>query len=514
MPTSDDYARAIINTGKAMGITPRGQIIGLATSIVEVGFPLKMYANAKVPESLKIPHDAVGSDGKSVGLFQQQIVKTAAGYWWADAATCMNPEASARLFFERLAKTAYNSGDKTPGWYAQYVQGSAFPERYDQKMETARALYVRLTGSTPQEAPTVDYGITKTMHGYNANSVGIGNSNGPRAVTDYFVVHTQQAKGTAVNLCQFCNNSATTNNPVAYNLAIDGRDTVENVPLNEGPWAAAEANDLGVHACIAGSFAEWTYGQWVDAVDDSGDGLSEDLALDRLAKALVAAHLEFGIPLEYTGDNGRSGWPKARGVVGHVDFGRRGGGHTDPGVGFPFAELIRRAKALLVPNILRDPITVAEEIAQSWIGAPVGGVTTIPGGQFREYANAHIYRKDGDVAAYAIPHGGLFEAWASYGFETGPLGWPRLDFTKLPEGAVQAFTGGVLLRKDGAPNGYPIRGVIGDRYAKEGFETGDLGFPTSDEYPTESGGISQNFERGRLDYDASGAVKTILKGDK
>ena len=115
-----------------------------------------------------------------------------------------------------------------------------------------------------------DYGITQTMHGYNPNSVGIGNSNGPRARTPYFVLHTQQAKSTAVNLAKFCNNSAGGSNPVAYNLAVDGRDTIVIVPLNEGPWAAADANNIGIHACFAGSFAEWTRGQWLDAADDSG----------------------------------------------------------------------------------------------------------------------------------------------------------------------------------------------------------------------------------------------------
>jgi len=87
MPTSDDYARATIRAGRDLGISVRGIKIGLATNIVEVGYPLKMYANSKVPESLKLPHDAVGSDGYSVGTFQQQIRKgTNGAWWWADCA--------------------------------------------------------------------------------------------------------------------------------------------------------------------------------------------------------------------------------------------------------------------------------------------------------------------------------------------------------------------------------------------------------------------------------------------
>jgi len=59
---------------------------------------LQMYANPKVPESMKLPHDAIGTDGMSVGLFQQQV-----GIW-GDAATLMNTEASALLFFHAIAE--------------------------------------------------------------------------------------------------------------------------------------------------------------------------------------------------------------------------------------------------------------------------------------------------------------------------------------------------------------------------------------------------------------------------
>lgn len=147
MPTSDDYARATIRAGRDLGISVRGIKIGLATNIVEVGYPLKMYANSKVPESLKLPHDAVGSDGYSVGTFQQQIRRgNGEAWWWADAATCMDPYQSAVLFFTRLKNLDYNNTTRSPGSYAQAVQQSAYPGRYDEKMAEASALYDRLVG--------------------------------------------------------------------------------------------------------------------------------------------------------------------------------------------------------------------------------------------------------------------------------------------------------------------------------------------------------------------------------
>lgn len=43
----------------------------------------------------------------------------------------------------------YNSTAHSMGFYAQKVQGSAFPDRYDQRMDQATALFTRLTGTAP-----------------------------------------------------------------------------------------------------------------------------------------------------------------------------------------------------------------------------------------------------------------------------------------------------------------------------------------------------------------------------
>lgn len=151
--TKDQYALAIISEGRRRNITPRGIKIALATTLVESN--LTMYANAKVPESLQIPHEKVGSDGRSVGLFQQQIVWEN-GWWWGDAATCMDPMKSAGLFFDRLVKLEYNNESRSPGSYAQDVQRSAFPERYDQRYAEAEQLYNRLANTSALESDPIE----------------------------------------------------------------------------------------------------------------------------------------------------------------------------------------------------------------------------------------------------------------------------------------------------------------------------------------------------------------------
>ncbi|RDB46204.1 N-acetylmuramoyl-L-alanine amidase [Tsukamurella tyrosinosolvens] len=194
-----------------------------------------------------------------------------------------------------------------------------------------------------------NYGITKVMHGYRADTPAnaTGNSNGPRARTDFVVIHTQEGDGTAVSLANYLNS-----NDVSYNLVVDGTDTVEVVPVGEGPWAAAEANNIGVHICFAGSRAAWTREQW----------LARGAALDRAAKATAAACQQYGVPIVKI-LNG-SGWNGTRGLAAHGDFGARGGGHTDPGPNFPWDDFIVRVKRFTNPNPGGTPMPTTDQNVQ------------------------------------------------------------------------------------------------------------------------------------------------------
>lgn len=133
-----EYAAAIVAKANEMGLGDNAAIVALMTVFVESHF--KIYANdgsdtanighagmtaehlRVAATSMNLPHDAVGSDHDSVGLFQQR-------YSWGSVPDRMDPDKSAGFFYERLtSKAGWETMPK--GNAAQAVQVSAFPDRY------------------------------------------------------------------------------------------------------------------------------------------------------------------------------------------------------------------------------------------------------------------------------------------------------------------------------------------------------------------------------------------------
>lgn len=263
MSNQDTYAAAVLQAGVDLGITPKGVVIAFATVFVESNW--LNYANSKVPDSLSIPHDAVGSDGYSVGLFQQQVVMGANGWWWGSAADCMDPYKSATLFFQRLARLDYN-GSNSPGSYAQAVQQSAFPDRYDQRMGDAQALYDQLTsgrGGTVTDQNRPDYNEFPKWCDNNQDRGGTD--------IDLWLLHTQEGGGgdrAAEDLADFLISTEAGSNPVSYHYtgsqASDGGVTiVDVVDTDLASWSVGNSNDRSINFCFAGSSTSWTRDQWM-----------------------------------------------------------------------------------------------------------------------------------------------------------------------------------------------------------------------------------------------------------
>lgn len=138
------YAKGIIAACKSRKLPgDQGQRIAdiaLETALTESG--LRMYANVNNPESLRLPHDAVGRDHGSVGLFQQQVggaVNSTAN--WGSTAELMDPEISARKFLDALLRLNWMT--MTNWGAAQAVQRSAFPDGSNYRSNDAAAIQIR-----------------------------------------------------------------------------------------------------------------------------------------------------------------------------------------------------------------------------------------------------------------------------------------------------------------------------------------------------------------------------------
>lgn len=163
--SQEDYVRTMIGVAKDLGVSKRGQIIATMVMLQESG--IQNYANSGknvngfdigTPKgtqfwldaaklSMDKPHDTVGNDADSVGLYQQR-----ASSGWADTEAdgfkaeddtdtaidrLMNPEFGARGFFGGPGHIANQGLLDIDGWEdmemteaAQTVQGSAFPSAY------------------------------------------------------------------------------------------------------------------------------------------------------------------------------------------------------------------------------------------------------------------------------------------------------------------------------------------------------------------------------------------------
>lgn len=117
--------------------------LATAAALVEVGDPLKMYASSVDTASQKFPHEAIGSDHDSSGLFQQRNNGA-----WGTIEQRMNSRGSASMFLNALKRVAgWETMDE--GAAVQAVQRSAFPSRYSAKMSRAEELMSRFKGKLP-----------------------------------------------------------------------------------------------------------------------------------------------------------------------------------------------------------------------------------------------------------------------------------------------------------------------------------------------------------------------------
>lgn len=146
-------ARVIVGVGQQMRVPPKGWIVAVATAMRES--TLHNRANPTVPESLKLPHEGVGTDHDSLGLFQQRPSQG-----WGTPAQLLDTRYASAKFYEKLLRV--------PGWEqmrlteaADAVQRSGFPDKYQQWAPAATLMVNRLTNGAANGVAGSDGGVVQ-----------------------------------------------------------------------------------------------------------------------------------------------------------------------------------------------------------------------------------------------------------------------------------------------------------------------------------------------------------------
>lgn len=122
-------------------------------------------------------------------------------------------------------------------------------------------------------------------------------------------------------------------------------------------------------------------------------------------------------------------------------------------------------------------------------------------GRFNQFQGGSIYWSPG-TDAWAV-QGAIRTRWGQTGYERSPLGYPRTNETRTPDGVgrFNHFQGGSIYWSPGT-GAWNVQGAILARWRALGWERSYLGYPTSGELDI-PGGKRSNFQRGYITWNAA-----------
>ena len=333
----------------------------------------------------------------------------------------------------------------------------------------------------------------------------------------YGAIHTQQGNGTADSLANYLCQKAS---GVSYHYTVDNNRTVVCVvDTDDSSWSVGNGNPQVINVCFAGSFAEWTRAEWLAKM---GNGIE------------IAAYLQVMDAQKYHFDPVVRGWDDLKagkkGLTDHrgINIGvLRAAGHTDVGDNFPWDVYIGHVNRFAAGDVA--PVPNVSEIEQTraaneFLGKKITAERELPTpdgkGRYAHYENGSIYWTPDTRPGFAVPLS-IRNYWSDKGWETSYLGYPtkphlilvpfdHSNGSHVDGGTVQHFQGGtVYSRNDARETTFVLRGEIKKRYGSLGFETGPLGWPTSDEYVEATTGDSYGIVRQDFEW---GTIRWINQG--
>lgn len=129
-------------------------------------------------------------------------------------------------------------------------------------------------------------------------------------------------------------------------------------------------------------------------------------------------------------------------------------------------------------------------------------------GRYNTFEGGAIYWTPGTGAREI--RGSIRTKWIGLGAEGGHLGFPTTDELGTPDriGRFNHLEGGSIYWSPGT-GAWEVRGLIRDEWARRGWETGRLGYPTSDEFAV-AGGRRSNFQNGYIEW-VNGRINVVVR---
>lgn len=133
-------------------------------------------------------------------------------------------------------------------------------------------------------------------------------------------------------------------------------------------------------------------------------------------------------------------------------------------------------------------------------------------GRYNNFQNGTIIWRAGDAAAFSV-YGDIYLKWGEKGFDPGFLGFPQTDELGTPDGVgrFNHFEGGSIYWTP-ATGAHVVLGAIRDTWANQGWETGALGYPLTDEEVTpDTGGAGRfsRFQGGTIFWTPDGGTRVV-----
>lgn len=140
----------------------------------------------------------------------------------------------------------------------------------------------------------------------------------------------------------------------------------------------------------------------------------------------------------------------------------------------------------------------------TWLGECLTSEYGVAGGRAQDFRSGRVFYSGGTGAqTVGGVIGGLY---VGYRGPDGVLGFPKTGELGTPDGRgrFDAFTGGMIYWTP-TTGAHAVRGAILGEWSRQRYESGRLGYPTSEEFAV-AGGVQQNFQNGFITFKDGKAI--------